>query len=352
MVYWAANIGGWGAYCFLTAVIMQGEGTLTRERLLAILIAFPVGSLLSHALRWVYIKMRWLERPIGSLIPRVLLAVLLFGVLFFLIHGLFLGVLGLSRDIPWQLAPFDAFQSIINWSLLLFLWSAIYLAYHFFEERRRKEIEALEWETSKIELELQQLKDQLDPHFIFNCLNSIRALVEEDPGKAKKAVGKLSNTLRNSLTLSRQNTIPLREELAVIEDHLALERIRLEERLTTDIQVQEAVKECSIPPLLVQSLVENGIKHGVSKIPGGGILRLKAWGEGGAWYIEVENPIPPEKEEAKASSGTGTGLENARKRLELLFGDRASLRREEDEDTVRTLIELPLEHVPENDDRR
>ncbi|MFB6257476.1 MAG: sensor histidine kinase [Flavobacteriales bacterium] len=353
IVYWAANMLGWGGYVSLTAFIMQGEGTLTKERLQALILAFPLGILLSHGMRLLYIRLGWLDRSIKALIPRVLLAVLFSGALFFLLHTLLLGGFGEEQALPWGLPPFDVIQSVINWSILFFFWSAIYMAYHFFEEHRRKEVEALEWQASKSELELEQLKDQLDPHFIFNCLNSIRALIEEEPIKAKKAVTKLSNTLRNSLTLSRKSTIRLKEELRVVQDHLELERIRLEERLVTDIQVPDEVLDQPIPPLLIQSLVENGVKHGVSKLPEGGCLKLKVEMGEARCFITVSNPVPHEgtRDENKAP-GTQSGLENARKRIRLLYGEKGDLQREREGYTVRTIIELPLSHAFANDHNR
>jgi sensor histidine kinase YesM len=354
IVYWSADLGGWGAYILLSAVIMEGEGTLTPERGRALLLAYPIGVLLSHGMRFVFVRRGWLRSSIAWLLPRVILLNFLFGGLFFLIHSsLLYGVLG-AGELPWQVPPFDIFQSVLNWSLLFFFWSAIYFAYHFFQERRRKEIEALRWEARKSELELQQLKDQLDPHFMFNCLNSIKALIEEDPGKAKRAVAQLSNTLRNGLTLARKTTIPLREELSVIEDHLALEALRLEERLETRIEVPESFLDQPVPPFLVQTLVENGIKHGISELPQGGTLELSVSSEDDVCRIFVGNPKPEEgrKSEQDSRKNTGTGLENARKRLQLLYGGTASLKREEDEHSVRTIIELPLQHVPANDHHR
>lgn len=324
---------------------MQGEGTLTPARFKALVLAFPLGVLLAHLMRAFYIRLGWLELSIRSLIPRVVLLSLLFGALFYLLHGLALASTGRPEDLPWRLSPFNIFQSVINWGLLFFFWSAIYLAYHFFQERRRKELEALEWEAKKSEIELKQLKDQLDPHFMFNCLNSIRALVDEDPGKAKKAIGKLSKTLRNSLKFSRKDVVPLKEELELVEDHLSLERIRLEERLNTAIDIPDHSLEHPVPPLMIQSLMENGIKHGVSKIPEGGTLALKVELDEGRCRIVVSNPLP---RDAEGPEGTGTGLENARRRLSLLYGERASLVQEMKEDWLRTIIELPLEDDPSN----
>ena len=319
-IYWIANISGWAAYLLLSSVVLKGEGSLTYQRGMALLIAFPVGVLLAHSMRS------------------------LFGSCFFLLHSSIMGVIGSWKTFPWERDPFDVFQSVANWSLLFLFWSAIYFAYLFFEERRRKEIEALEWQASKSELELQQLKDQLDPHFIFNCLNSIRALIKEEPEKAEHAVTRLSNTLRGSLTLSRKNTISLRDEMKLIDDHLALEEIRLEERLRTEIKVPEAAMDQPVPPLLIQSLVENGIKHGISKLPEGGCLSLNVVMEEKLCRITVSNPGTfTEQSHNEKPGSTGIGMANAKKRLQLLFGNKAGFWTEERGGLVRTMIELPLD---------
>jgi len=158
-------------------------------------------------------------------------------------------------------------------------------------------------------------------------------------------VTRLSNTLRSSLTLSHKRTISLREEMNVVEDHLALEGIRLEERLRTELEVPEEAMEQRVPPLLLQSLVENGIKHGISKLPEGGCLSLKVEQEDELCRIIISNPGSLNGEERSGvHESTGIGIANARKRLELLFGKEAAFWTEADGGTVRTTIELPLDH--------
>ena len=135
---------------------------------------------------------------------------------------------------------------------------------------------------------------------------------------------------------------------------MALEGLRFEERLKTRIDVPEDIMDQPVPPFLIQSLVENGIKHGISKLTEGGTLVLSVSSEEDRCRILVSNPKPEKDEgrEGKVSDNTGTGLENARKRLRLLYGRNASLIREDNECSVRTIIELPLQYVPENDHHR
>ena len=120
-----------------------------------------------------------------------------------------------------------------------------------------------------IEIELNNLKSQLNPHFIFNALNSIRALVDENPSKSKQAINQLSNILRNSLASDKKGLTKFEDELKIVKDYLGLESIRFEERLKTEFDIHPDSQKFLVPPLMIQTLVENGIKHGISKLTAG-----------------------------------------------------------------------------------
>ena len=160
----------------------------------------------------------------------------------------------------------------MNFSVLFVVWVVFYFAFHYFENLQKAEIRNLELSAANVEVELNNLRSQLRPHFMFNSLNSIRALIDEDPLRAKEAVTILSSVLRNSLLLGKQSLIPLREELDLVQKYLEMEQIRFEERLELKIDVAADTLECSVPPLMIQTLVENGIKHGVAATRGGGML--------------------------------------------------------------------------------
>src|SRR5690606_38237133 len=122
----------------------------------------------------------------------------------------------------------------------------------------------------KNEIELNRLISQLNPHFVFNSMNSIRALIDEDPKLAKQAVTELSNVLRNFLLMGKKTMVAFSEELKMVKDYLSLEKIRFEEKLQIIIKVDDDCMNFLVPPLMIQTLVENGIKHGTSKLPEGG----------------------------------------------------------------------------------
>jgi len=198
----------------------------------------------------------------------------------------------------------------------------------------------LKYEAAAKEIELKNLRSQLNPHFIFNALNSIRALVDEDPIKSKKAITQLSNILRNSLTVDRQRMVSFSEELATVKDYLQLEGIRYEERLQTSLEIDPNSEEFLIPPLMIQTLVENGIKHGISTLRGGGMISIHTKVDHNKLLISIRNG--GQITANSSISHTGYGLSNTRKRLELIFGEEASFSiANEDNKTVLTQIVLP-----------
>src|SRR5690606_21948627 len=144
--------------------------------------------------------------------------------------------------------------------LLFALWFVMYFLVHFLDNYNT----SLKYEAKINEIRLNHLKSQLNPHFIFNALNSVRALVDEDPIKPKTAITRISNMLRFSLMMDKKQTIEFGEELNTVKDYLELESIRFEERLEVVYHIEDESYSYKIPPMMLQTIVENGIKHGVS----------------------------------------------------------------------------------------
>jgi len=216
------------------------------------------------------------------------------------------------------------------------LWAAIYFIFHYFERVNA----SLKYDAIIYEIELNKLKSQLNPHFIFNALNSIRALVDEDPRKSKRAITQLSNILRNSLIMNKRKLIDFTDEMKTVRDYLDLEVIRMEERLKIDIDISPEAESYQIPPLMIQTLVENGIKHGVATLTNGGEIALKAWEEEDRLKIQIRNSGQYVNGADVISSGYG--IENTQQRLNLIFGKSASFKiGNENKDTVLTEIVIP-----------
>jgi two-component system, LytTR family, sensor kinase len=250
-------------------------------------------------------------------------------------------ILALSKIFGLMLADLtiiDVSEYVINFSGIFCLWNVIYFGFHYFQNYKREEINSLRYLAASRESELKSLKAQLNPHFIFNCMNSIRALVDEDPVKAKLAVTQLSNILRNSLTMDKSREIALGDEIGLVKDFLDLEKIRYEERLSYQFKIDENLTNCMIPPFIIQSQVENAIKHGIAKIPEGGVISIEAFRAGEALKINIANTGCLNHEKPL----TGVGFVNSRQRLELLYGKAGSIGISEQENLVVVEINIPL----------
>lgn len=229
-------------------------------------------------------------------------------------------------------------NNIIGFSFIyafqFFLWTVFYFIYNYFERYNK----SLKLEASVKEIELSNLKSQLNPHFIFNALNSIRALVDENPEKSKQAINQLSNILRNSLVTEKKGLTKFGDELKVVRDYLGLESIRFEERLRTDFDIDPASKNFLVPPLMIQTLVENGVKHGISKLTEGGIVHLQTRVENGKLKILIRNSGHYHVNGHKRR--TGLGLVNTSQRLKLLYGTEAhfAINNEKDNFVVTEII--------------
>jgi two-component system sensor histidine kinase AlgZ len=208
---------------------------------------------------------------------------------------------------------------LFGMGLLLFLLAA---ALHYilvaFEDSWRAETEALRFQILSREAELRALRAQIHPHFLFNSLNSINALIGSRPEEARRMCLLLADFLRRSLALGARERVPLAEELALAEDLLAIERVRFGARLLFAPRVEEAALTCLVPPLLLQPLVENAVTHGIAQCLEGGTVRLEARRGGGRLLLAIENPRDAG---APARKGTGIGIENVRRRLETLYGN-------------------------------
>jgi LytS/YehU family sensor histidine kinase len=208
--------------------------------------------------------------------------------------------------------------------------------YHYVENYNK----SLKYNAAMNEIELNNLKSQLNPHFIFNALNSVRALVDEDPAKAKNAITQLSNIMRNSLILDKKRLINFNDELNTVIDFLALEKIRYEERLSTEFTIHPESYKYQVPPLMLQTLVENGIKHGISKLKSGGLIAIETKVENGQLVISIRNSGQMILDKRRKQKGFG--IENTKQRLKLIFERAASFSiKNETEESVITTLKIP-----------
>jgi sensor histidine kinase YesM len=281
---------------------------------------FLGGLLITHFFRALMERWGWKELGSRRLLPRLLAAALGMSAVLALFE---VALVHPVLDLAWNTEANRVLLVILQifyGSVVLFGWLCLYL----FERLNRSEIERFQLMTSVKEAELRALKSQVNPHFIFNSLNSLRALIDENPARARTAVTQLANLLRYSLQSGQLETVPFEDELGVVNDYLALEQVRHEERLRLRLDIAPDALRLPIPPMLLQTLVENAVKYGISPRADGGEIAIVARNEGGALRIQVSNP--GDLSARPATSSTGVGLHNAAERLRLIFGERATLR--------------------------
>lgn len=230
----------------------------------------------------------------------------------------------------------------VLWALgALFQAAGIALHYLLLALERSREVEKAGQALKALaqEAELKALRAQINPHFLFNSLNSISALTSLDPAKARTMCVLLSDFLRITLGLGERTSVSLTEELALLRTYLEIEQVRFGKRLQVSWDIEEAVAAINLPPLLLQPLVENAIKHGIAQVAEGGLLGIRAWAEEGRACIQVENPRDPDE---PVPPGLGLGLRAVRERLKGRFGERARLELESGPTFHRVRLNIPL----------
>lgn len=326
-----AQIIGWTAYCGLItlSVFNKDASRVTPVFLLNIVFLIVSGIITTHLQRIVFIRQGWLNLKLPALLPRLLASSAICSVI--------IASIDLATDHLTHLDGPDAdtfkisniIVSLLAVLVLVLFWNAIYFTYHFFEQSRRQEINNLELTSSKRESELKNLRSQLNPHFLFNSLNSIRALVDMDPAKAKMSITTLSNLLRQSLVLGKENVVSLERELELARNYLELEKIRFEERLRVEWRLMPGLEHYDIPPFSLQMMVENAIKHGISTLKDGGVVEVAAFETDDAVFVQVTNSGSLE-----GIIDLGVGIQNIKLRLALQYGDRAEFNLEEQNGSV------------------
>ena len=317
-LYWIAQFIGWTSYAALIflATYADDPKSIDWKFYVNIVSLILFGIVFTHLMRGVFIRLGWLELKLPPLMPRVLISSLICAIVISIVTNIVsVAVHSDERD------PLDFLDILINVFAILILilfWNSIYFTFHFFQKSRNQELNNISLEASKNEIELKNLRSQLNPHFLFNSLNSIRALIDIEPQHAKGAVTTLSNLLRKSLILGKEDLVPLNEEMEMVSNYLELEKVRFEERLTVEWKLDEKLDDFLIPPFSLQMLVENAIKHGISNLIEGGIISIESQKKDDCILISVRNTGT-----LKLESDTGIGIENTKRRLALQFGDHA-----------------------------
>jgi two-component system LytT family sensor kinase len=336
-VYWLMQILGWGLFIMGNIIVGAMQQNNISQVYNDSILIFIMGIGFTHSYRWIIHQLNWKRLNILAMIPRVILASILLGAFFMIFNTTLSDLLNGEFPLNGSMVKLKFWTNAINFMILFFLWSIIYFTVSLFENWKREEIQNLELRAAKTEIELNSFKSQMNPHFMFNSLNSIRALVDEDPSKAKHAITTLSGIMRNNLLLGKKQVVSLREELDLVEKYLIIEKIRFEERLKVELDIAPECLSTEIPPFMLQTIVENGIKHGISSLIEGGTVRVTGRIAEEVLLLEVFNSGNYEPRYDRE----GFGLNNTRKRLELIYGGQAAFEIQNSEHGVITRLHIP-----------
>ncbi len=317
--YWLLQIFGWMTFgCYdLSTLYFRDRLTFDEIKFTSFFVFYCL--VITEIYHQIIKRFSWNELPIAKLVKRVSISVFIMTNLinFFVV---FVGIMyreNLSFKVEYLFGfLFYAFA-------LPMLWSMFYFLYKYINSNEELEIEKIKMQMSLKDLELKNIKLNLQPHFIFNALNSIRSLIFENQDKAREAVMQLSNILRNSLITEKEELVMLEKEMKIIEDYLALEGIRYEERLKVIYKIDKKCLTTLVPPMMLQTLVENAIKHGISQSSNGGFINIDVFENiNSKTIIKIENTGKFNPDENL--DNTKFGLNASLIRLNYLFGKLAS----------------------------
>lgn len=357
-LYWALQIGGWSIYIIINYLALPLFASPLPYSGTYYFFSFVIGIAVTHVYKIYIKKHRWLKRPTPRLLFNIFFGSALLTIVYFFILGVFdLFLLLLStgfklntegvvlNDSYWAFLVL----SLFNVYAVFIIWSVLYFVFQYIEGYREARYMQLQTQNQLQDATLRNLRQQLNPHFLFNALNCIRALTLTDPSKARDAITLLSDLLRYSLNAGETNFVSLSQELAVVRDYLQIEKIRFGERLKFNIEVSQKACNANIPTLMVMTLVENAIKHGISKRKDGGEVIIYAEFENDQIVISVTNT----GELNVKDNSQGIGLNNIRQRLDLLYAD-ATLAIEESNNEfspiVKTTLKIPYAHEDQSSD--
>lgn len=340
--YWWCQVAGWSAYVLVYIFFYMTISSRRFDFFYNVLLLDAVlGFAVTHLMRYLYKQTRLLTLQIVFQILFVVAATM-----FFAFAWAFL-TMWLENSLGWELEQMSqlsllnkTIRTSLGFFLILAIWNLIYFAYHFVLKSRQEQLDRMRLQGMVKELELKTIKAHINPHFIFNALNSIRALVDENPERARTAITELSNILRSSMQAEKAETTPLEKELNIVKDYLALEHIRFEDRLQVEYDIDEDTLDQPVPPMMLQTLVENAIKHGISKQKDGGRIKIISDFKNDKHQLIIQNTGKLNG----SSNPDGFGLASTRNRLKLLYGSKASFQiYDKNGNIVEVKVQMPIE---------
>jgi len=342
-LYWKCQLLGWGtASIYWAYVVFNRDDYGYFFTLLNYVLDISIGIVLTHGYRFFALKLKWNSLSLRQLFVRIIPSIILLAVLYILLVNLkwyyYWDIFG-GKDV-------DLWESLQYWDpvfitglRLMSIWILAYHLYHYYKKEIETAQQNAELSIIAKQAQLDNLSEQLNPHFLFNSLNSIKSLVIENPKTARRAIDLLSDILRSSLYEKDASFISIKDELGLVKDYIELEKVRFEERLNMSIKMDQSLEEYMILPLSIQLLVENAIKHGIDKRINGGSIILSIVKKDQQLEIVVQNP----GNLVDHGVETGIGIKNLTKRLLLQYNGEASFTLENEiKDQVTATLIIPI----------
>ena len=322
-IYWLCQLGGWGSLFMLMGIAFLND-PFPRGHAVPMIdqCVFCVsGFIFTHTFRALYHLRNWKDLLGTTFAPKVALSCLTFAVVETIVtHATVFNFMGGPLDTNRPFSGLLIMGSIQN-AVTLVAWTALYLGYQYQRELQEERINRVLLDAELKEAQLQRLRSQINPHFLFNSLNTIRAIAGVDAELTREAVTQLAELMRAALESSEEKVVTFDEELRIVQAYLGLEQLRHQDRLRIEASINEELLSAVVPPLICQTLIENALKHGAHSSNQTGTVRYALTGDHKSVRFEVRNPGSLKM----ASRNNGTGLVNAQRRLQLIYGRKAAL---------------------------
>ncbi|AYD46213.1 sensor histidine kinase [Arachidicoccus soli] len=316
--FWVFQLGGWlGDFIFTCILYISFSQHVTRSFFVVGFIEMLEGILITTILRAIIVRSNILQKGLKKQISFLLLSTIFVSLLLTLMNIATDNFINLPANNSHR-EPVLFLSWIVSF-IIIFIWNLLYFAYHYVAKSNKERLDKVRLESLVKELELKTIKTHINPHFIFNALNSIRFLVDENPIRARLAITQLSILLRSSMQSENIATTTLERELEIVRSYLALEKIRFENRLQIEYNIAENTLSLQVPPMMLQTLVENSIKHGISKVEEGGTIKISTIIENSFLFLYIENT----GQLHQVNNKNGFGITGTKNRLELMYGEAA-----------------------------
>lgn len=341
-LFYSLQFLGWFLFCSVEFFMPTGY---TKTYLIYIFLKVSIGGIIGTSIYRVFLKNNVDVEAFGKAsVIRLIIAFVAFSAFFYFLFYLSDKLYLLKWDysdveLEWKNKNSSGLIiGIFNKMSFLFIWTIIYFVIKFTLAANKNKIERIKLNATLKEAQLNTLKGQVNPHFMFNSLNNIRGLMLEDVNKSGEMITKLSEMLEYALAKNTVDTISLNEELEMVDNYIALSKIQMENRLVFEKKVSLETLDINIPPMIIQLLIENAVKHGISNLKHGGGISLKTKKVDELLLIEITNT-------GKLQIGENTtqlGLKNIKQRLHLLYGAKANFSLEEVNNEVVATIKIPV----------